>query len=329
VKSRTLLLCAALIATVALASSSCRGRERAVPDNAPKRPAYAAPPAASANAKRYPLRGVITASNPQKSEITVAHEEIPGYMAAMTMAYTVRDDPGVIAILRPGDRIEATLVVDGSKVWLEQVLTKGFVPTPNGGGGAAPAGTPPASRGGGAAALPGSDPSLPAPNKGIAVGDAAPDFTLTDQTGHPVRLSDFRGEPVAVTFVYTRCPVATACPMTMTKFAKMNAALTAEKFGKLLAVTVDPQNDTVPVLRDFASRIGADPKRWKFLTGDPKAVARVAESFGVLYYPERGQIVHSQAVAVVDPRGRLANIYYGEQWTPEGVIEDLQKARKG
>ena len=75
--------------------------------------------------------------------------------------------------------------------------------------------------------------------------------------------------------------------------------------------------------------IGADPKRWKFLTGDPKAVARVAESFGVLYYPERGQIVHSQAVAVVDPRGRLANIYYGEQWTPEGVIEDLQKARKG
>jgi len=329
VKSRTLVLCGALIATVAVASSSCRGRERAVPDNAPKRPAYAAPPAASANAKRYPLRGVITASNPQKSEITVAHEEIPGYMAAMTMAYTVRDDPGVIAILRPGDRIEATLVVDGSKVWLEQVLTKGFVPTPGGGGGAAPAGTPPASRGGGAAALPGSDPSLPAPNKGIAVGDSAPDFTLTDQTGHPVRLSDFRGEPVAVTFVYTRCPVATACPMTMTKFAKMNAALTAEKFGKLLAVTVDPQNDTVPVLRDFASRIGADPKRWKFLTGDPKAVARVAESFGVLYYPERGQIVHSQAVAVVDPRGRLANIYYGEQWTPEGVIEDLQKARKG
>ena len=47
-----------------------------------------------------------------------------------------------------------------------------------------------------------------------------PDFTLTDQTGKAVRLSQFRGEPVAVTFVYTRCPIATACPMTMTKFAK-------------------------------------------------------------------------------------------------------------
>jgi len=324
-------VCLVAGAAAAFAAVSCRGREQTVPENAPKRPAIAAPPKASANAKRYPLKGVITAVDAGKSELTVSHEAIPDFMAAMTMAFPVRDDPGVVSILRPGDRIEATLVVDGPKFWLEQVLTKGFVPTPSGGagapatpaaGGAAPGGVNPAS-------LPGTDPNLPAPNKGIAVGEAAPDFTLTDQTGHAVRLSDFRGEPVAVTFVYTRCPVATACPMTMTKFAKMNAALTAEKFGRLLAVTVDPKNDTVPVLRDFATRIGADPKRWKFLTGEPKAVARVAESFGVLYYPERGQIVHSQAVAVVDPRGRLANIYYGEQWTPESVIEDLQKARKG
>jgi protein SCO1/2 len=315
-------VCLAAAAAVALAAASCGRKENAVPENAPKRPALAAPPKASANAKRYPLKGVITAVDVNKSEATVAHEQIPGFMDAMTMAFPLRDDPGVVAILRPGDRIEATLVVDGPSFWLEQVLTKGFVPTPASGAAPAPGATP-------AAAMPGSDPNLPAPNKGIAVGDPAPDFTLTDQTGHPVRLSDFRGEPVAVTFVYTRCPVATACPMTMTKFAKMNAALTAEKFGRLLAVTIDPQNDTVPVLRDYATRIGADPKRWKFLTGEPKAVARVAEEFGVLYYPDKGQIVHSQAVAVVDPRGRLANIYYGEQWTPESVIDDLQKARKG
>ena len=313
---------AAAIAGLAViaAGASCRGKERAIPENAPRRPAIAAPPKASANAKRYPLRGVITAADTAKSEITVSHEEIPGFMNAMTMSFPVFDDPGVVAILRPGDRIEATLVVDGPKFWLEGVLTKGFVPTP-GGGSPGPGVTP--------ASLPGTDPNLPAPNKGIAVGEQAPDFTLTDQTGHPVRLSDFRGEPVAVTFVYTRCPVATACPMTVAKFAKMNAALTAEKFGRLLAVTIDPENDTVPVLRDFASRVGADPKRWKFLTGDPKAVARVAEEFGVLYYPERGQIVHSQAVAVIDPKGRLANIYYGEQWTAESVVDDLQKARKG
>ena len=169
----------------------------------------------------------------------------------------------------------------------------------------------------------------PEPNKAIAVGETVPDFALTDQTGKTVRLSQFRGEPVAVTFAYTRCPDASACPMTMAKFAKLNAALTGKNFGRLLAVTVDPENDTPAVLADYAKRIGADPARWKFLTGDPRALARVAETFGVLYYPERGQIMHQQAVAVIDPEGRLASITYGANWEPEQILQELEKARKG
>ena len=171
--------------------------------------------------------------------------------------------------------------------------------------------------------------TLPEPNRAISVGDAVPDFVLTDQTGKSVSLSQFRGEPVAVTFAYTRCPDATACPMTMQKFAQLNAALAKEKNGRLLAVTVDPETDTPAVLADYARRIGADPERWRFLTGDARALARVAEEFGVLYYPEHGKIVHSQAVAVVDPSGRLAAVYYGSDWEPEQILEDLEKARNG
>ena len=298
---------AVLMAAVAL--PACR-RKAEVPSGAPEKPAIAVekPAPLSPDAKRYPLRGVITAIDPARARITVSHEEIPGYMSAMTMAFPVRDDPKVIAFLRPGDRIEATLVVDGSTYFLEGILTKGFVPTPTPFGGSG---------------------IKPEPNKGIAVGDAVPDFTLTDQTGAPVRLSQFRGQPVAVTFVYTRCPVATACPLTVARFSKIQAGLVKEKFGELLTVTVDPENDTPEALRQYASHVGADPARWKFLTGDPKAVARVAEIFGVLYYPDKGQIVHSQAVAIVGPDGRLATIYYGEQWEPETVLQDLQKARNG
>ena len=169
----------------------------------------------------------------------------------------------------------------------------------------------------------------PEPNKAIAVGDRVPDFALTDQTGRAVRLSEFRGAPVAVTFAYTRCPDATACPMTMAKFSKLNAAMAGKDVGRLLVVTVDPETDTPAVLADFAKRIGADDARWKFLTGDPRALARVAETFGVLYYPERGQIMHQQAVAVIDPEGRLASITYGSDWEPEQILQELQKARKG
>lgn len=193
---------------------------------------------------------------------------------------------------------------------------------PAAGGYEAPGPSPPAVPATSAAAR-------PEPNKGIAVGELAPDFTLTDQTGRAVRLSSLRGEPVAITFVYTRCPDATACPMTMARFSKLNAALSREKAGRLLAVTVDPENDTPEVLADYAKKIGADPARWKFLTGKPEAVARVAESFGVLYYSDHGRIVHTQAVAVLDPDGRLSSIYYGADWEPEQVLRDLEKARNG
>jgi len=299
----------AAVFTVSLAGEACR-KKAEIPAGAPSKPAVVVAPstAVGPDAKRYELKGIITAVDPARVQITVQHEAIPGYMAAMTMPFPIRDDPKVIAFLRPGDRIEATLVVDGETYFLERVLTKGFVPTPTPFGGAG---------------------IRPEPNKGIAVGDAVPDFTLTDQTGAAVKLSQFRGEPVAVTFVYTRCPIATACPLTVARFSKIHAALAREKFGALLCVTVDPENDTPAALKDFAARIGADPARWKFLTGDPSAVARVAETFGVLYYPAKGQIVHSQAVAVVDPEGRLATVFYGEQWEPETVLQDLQKARKG
>jgi len=270
-------------------------------------------PASAAPARHYVLKGVIESVDATRPSVTVVHESVPGYMDAMTMAFPVHDDPQVFAILRAGDKIEATLVVDGNRYWLEKIVTRGFVPTPD-------PGVASASRSTG--------PVTPAPNRAIGIGDAFPDFELTDQTGHTVRLSQFRGEPVAVTFLYTRCPIATACPMTTAKFSKLDAMLAEKKFGQLLTVTVDPEHDTPKVLADYAKKAGADPKRWKFLTGDPKAVAQVASRFGILYYPEHGQIVHGQGVAVIDPKGRVATAYFGNDWQPEHILRDLEAARK-
>jgi cytochrome oxidase Cu insertion factor (SCO1/SenC/PrrC family) len=49
----------------------------------------------------------------------------------------------------------------------------------------------------------------------------------------------------------------------------------------------------------------------------------------MIYYPDKGQVVHAQVAAVVDPAGRLATIYYGQMWEPEHLLRDLEKARKG
>lgn len=298
------LIAAALGLLLLLAPVACAKRSA---------PGPAKPAAASAEAKRYSLRGVVRKVDSEKREVTVEHEAVPGFMEAMTMDFPLRDDPQVFEILHEGDRVEARLVVDGGDYWLEEILTKGFVPTL--------AGT--------TASTPAARVVTPEPNRGVAVGDTIPDFALTDQTGRTVRLSQMRGEPVAVAFVYTRCPIATACPLTAARFAKLDSMLKEKGFGKLLTITVDPEHDTPKVLAEYAAQLGANPARWKFLTGDPKTVADVASRFGVLYYPDKGQVVHSQAVAVVDPEGRLAAIYYGEKWEPEHLLRDIEKARKG
>jgi protein SCO1/2 len=303
VKSR---LVPALLILVLLAPVACAKRTTSAPGK---------PAAASAQAKRYALRGIVRGVDREKREITVEHEDVPGFMEAMTMSFPVRDDPQVFEIVNEGDRVEAKLVVDRGDYWLEEILTKGFVPTSS------------------AAALPTSSPPAksvtPVPNRGVAVGDRVPDFALTDQTGRTVRLSQMRGQPVAVTFLYTRCPIATACPLTATRFAKLDSMLKEKGFGRLVTITVDPEHDTPKVLAEYARHLGADPARWKFLTGDPKAVAEVASNFGLIYYPDKGQVVHGQAAAVVDSSGRLATIYFGQMWEPEQLLRDLEKARKG
>ena len=274
------------------------------------------PARAKSAAERHTLKGVIRSVDAARTEVTVTHEDVPGYMAAMTMPFPVKDDPQVFALLRPGDRIEATLVVDGDKYWLEKVLTKGFVPTPGG---------PPFSAAG---VSPGPGGVVtPQPNRAVNVGEPFPDFTLTDQTGAPVKLSDFRGQPVAVTFIYTRCPIATACPLTTAKFSKVDAVMAQKGYGELLTLTLDPEHDTPKVLANYAKLAGANSKRWRFLTGNPRDVAEVASRFGILYYPDRGQLVHGQGVAIVGPSGRLSTIYYGNEWQPEHIVRDMEKAR--
>ena len=272
---------------------------------------------AGAAARRFPISGVLRAVDADKSQVTLEHGPVEGYMGAMTMEFPVRAEPAVVSRLHVGDRIAATLVVEGEgeRFWLEGITGESSSTSSH-----PPA--PPSSPSASAAAT-------PRPNRGVAVGDSVPDFSLTESSGHALRLSQLRGEPVAVTFLYTRCPVATACPLTTARFTRLQALLAEKGFGVLLTITVDPEHDTPAVLADYARKAGADPHRWKFLTGEPHAVADVAERFGVLYYPDHGQVVHTQAVAVVDPRGRLANVYYGQDWEAEHILRDMEKARKG
>jgi protein SCO1/2 len=116
-------------------------------------------------------------------------------------------------------------------------------------------------------------------------------------------------------------------------FAEIDRALAREPElaakARLLSVSIDPAYDTPKVLRSYGAahteNYAAEKfERWRFATGDPAEVRRVANFFGLLYDREGDQIVHSLRTAVIAPDGRLYKIYRGNEWKPEEVVQDLR-----
>jgi protein SCO1/2 len=260
-------------------------------------------------ARQYQLRGQLLAIGTNSvvggTEVTVKHEDIPGFMPAMTMAYFVKSGENT-AGLAPGDLLTATLVVDGGSVYVQGLQKTGHAALP-----------PDAKR------IKIMDVMSP--------GDEVPDDALVDQTGAARRLSDWRGRALAVTFVYTRCPVPDFCPLMDRHFADLQRAILADPALRdrvhLASITFDPSHDSAEAIRAHAHKRGADPRIWSYLTGDAAAIERLTSRFGVSTIEEHDApdtITHNLRTAVIDRRGRLVKIYSGNEWTVDGLLDDLR-----
>jgi protein SCO1/2 len=165
----------------------------------------------------------------------------------------------------------------------------------------------------------------------MAPGDAVPDDALVDQKGTTRRLADWRGRALAVTFVYTRCPVPDFCPLMDRHFADLQRAILADAALRdrvhLVSISFDPTHDTPAVIAAHAKARGADPRVWSYLTGEADAIDHVTSRFGVSAIEEHDaaeSITHNLRTAVVDPRGKLVTIYNGNDWTVDGLLHDLR-----
>ena len=140
-------------------------------------------------------------------------------------------------------------------------------------------------------------------------------FELTDQAGKKVTLADLEGHAWAACFVFTRC--SGPCPRVSATMQRLQSAL-QDPDVRLVSVSVDASYDTPAVLTRYAQALGADPKRWSFLTGDEREIAAwIRES--VLSPVERdatqpvGQsISHRTSNEAVDKQGRVRGFYEGE-----------------
>jgi protein SCO1/2 len=136
----------------------------------------------------------------------------------------------------------------------------------------------------------------------------APDFSLTNLEGKPVRLSELRGRPVLMAFIYTSC--TTACPLLSARMARLQQKLREAKApATLLSVTVDPQNDDAPALARYAKRFGAR-KGWEFLRESPARLAPMLAAYEewTQRLPD-GELDHPARLHLVDAAGRVREIY--------------------
>lgn len=262
--------------------------------------------------KRYVLEGSVLRKNPASQEITIHHGDIPGFMPAMTMDYKIQNLADYRQI-ETGDKIKADLVVRSEGANLDYGLANIQI-------------TDRSQRG----------LVVEGPPHVLGAGEPIPDVPLVNQDGKTIHLSQFKGQALLVTFIYTRCPLPTFCPRITSQFAAIHDALRKDPkmTGKahLVSISFDPDYDKPDVLRKYGLAYMDDPagfQVWDFATLGADDLKKLAFAFGLQYFPEGNQIAHSVATLLIAPDGTLAKEWPDNEWKTADVLQALENEAQG
>jgi len=265
----------------------------------------------------YRLKGVVKKVEADLKRVTIAHEAIPGFMAAMTMPFQLGSSGGVLETLKPEDEVEATLhVIEKDGVVSEYELRDLKVVERSG-----------------------RDMVLSVSKGKVSVrerprllekGDLVPDFVMTTQDGKQVKLSDLRGNVVGLTFIYTRCPLPDFCPLMDRKFGELASKIAANPLRarqiRLVSLSFDPDHDTPELLEKHARIRGAAPPLWVFAVAAHEELAKIAPALGLFYEPGSNEIAHNLCTAIIDPEGKLARVEVGtsrNKWESVDLLKTI------
>ena len=257
----------------------------------------------------FKVRGVVqelSADDPNK--IIIDHEEMPGYMAAMIMPFRAKD-PAEIQGLAPGDVVTFTYHVTQLESWITDVDATGET--------------------GKVKSLDElGEPAAPL----LAEGDPLPDYEFLDENGEALKLSDLRGMPVALTFVFSRCPVPEYCPRMMRNFFNVHNRLEADPDApenyRLLTISFDSWNDTPEVMKAWGRAYGHRPgQKWSLLTSETCCtINEIGANVGLKFGEVNGSYNHNLRTVVLEPDGTIRRIFTDENWSTEELIAEIKAA---
>ena len=265
----------------------------------------------STNERVFEVKGVVKAIRPAKREIEIKHETIPGYMQGMTMPFEVKDT-NELAGLQPEQPISFRLTVTDTDGWVDHIRGLG----------------PPI------ASAPVPDTNQPVQvAEPLHPGDPMPTYHLTNELGQAITTTQFKGQALAITFLFTRCPFPTFCPRLANDFAETQQKLLARTTGPrnwhLLTISIDPEFDQPEILKAYAKAHDYDPAHWTFATGNVQDIAAFGDRFGLAFWRDStGSVTHNMRTVVVDAKGHLQKVFEGKDWTSADLVAEIIKAAK-
>jgi protein SCO1/2 len=264
---------------------------------------------ASADAKRYELSGKVVSVDAANKKAKIDHDEVKGYMPAMTMNFPFKQD-WVLREMKPGNKISGDLVVESNgDYYLENVVIS-----------ASPLDT-----------VDVKEPVRDAPTDKI--GKELVNFKLKNQDGKSITANDFRGKTLVLTFIFTTCPDPEFCPLMslnmsdLEKMIRQNPEL--KDRVRLLSISFDPKVDTPEVLRKYGAGYLGNPQTpnfdiWQLATGTDAEVQEIAGFFNLNTIKEGERIAHNLRTAIITPDGKVAKVYAGNEWRAADVLKEVQ-----
>ncbi|MCZ6714085.1 MAG: redoxin domain-containing protein [Deltaproteobacteria bacterium] len=244
----------------------------------------------------YGVTGIVHEVDAAHLQLQIEHDDIAGFMPAMTMNFDVASKE-LMQGIEPGMHVKFELERSATSLRITaiEVLHEH-----------------------GRASVSAGPEQFPL--------DVAPDFELIDHRGNRFSLSDLRGSAVLLDFVFTRCKGP--CPILTAAHAELQLRLppAIARRTHLVSVSIDPIYDTPKRLRAYGEARGANLERWSFLTGSTEAVQKVLTDYHIGTTREQnGTLAHVVVTFLIDPEGRIARRYIGLEHPPEKILADLEE----
>jgi protein SCO1/2 len=273
-----------------------------------------------AGTTNYLVHGVLKAIRADQQKLVIAHEEIPNFMEAMTMPFRVKD-AAILTNVAIGRKISFQLHVTETESWVDDIQP---LDTPESSVNRLPT-------------LPKSDSHSEVKTNSAAATvhtkNPLRDYKFTNELGKPVSLSDFRGQAIALTFFFTRCPIPEYCPRLSRNFeetqSKLKAMENAPTNWHLLSVTFDPERDSPEVLKAYGASYKYDPAHWSFLTGPKEKIAELARLCDVNFDPDNGSFNHNFRTLIINSSNQLQMVFPTSGDLADSIVQELIKAAGG